>query len=362
MCSSSRAMGRRRTCLRRGPRARVRHEGRLVSGDVCERGEARRLQPRRSHVGHAHAPARGHSRQSRPAALLQGMRSLVDRLEPITGASVDEIIPSQLSYSGFQAVLKLLLSDACRSGTCISFLKASRESRRTCAGGAARRACAHAHGRSRSAAISPTAASQGSAARQPVGSCVPPGLEARCQGRSCGIRHRSTLIEQFGQDASKAIRAQLDQGHQFVLVSAPDARPYVRMVTERLFPTLPCFRISKSRAASRFRRWARSRDHTHIGDGVPHLPRVLQGWKLHHADAGLWQSAHPAQVRLFLAVSTTLALAPFSCLSSKASSARQAFPRWAHSSCPRFWPALPSGPWAASSCWRSSSRGRWWPT
>ena len=31
----------------------------------------------------------------------------------------------------------------------------------------------------------------------------------------------------------------MEQGHQFALVSAPDARPYVRMVTERLFPMLP---------------------------------------------------------------------------------------------------------------------------
>ena len=31
----------------------------------------------------------------------------------------------------------------------------------------------------------------------------------------------------------------MDQGHQFVLVTAPDARPYVRMIIERLFPTLP---------------------------------------------------------------------------------------------------------------------------
>ena len=47
------------------------------------------------------------------------------------------------------------------------------------------------------------------------------------------------LIEQFGQEASKAIRGHMDQGHQFALVAAPDARPYVRMITERLFPTLP---------------------------------------------------------------------------------------------------------------------------
>ena len=29
------------------------------------------------------------------------------------------------------------------------------------------------------------------------------------------------------------------QGESIVLVTAPDARPYVRMIIERLFPTLP---------------------------------------------------------------------------------------------------------------------------
>ncbi|HTV69397.1 MAG TPA: flagellar biosynthesis protein FlhA [Rhizobiaceae bacterium] len=46
-------------------------------------------------------------------------------------------------------------------------------------------------------------------------------------------------LEEFGQDATKAIRAHLDAGERFVLVTAPDARPYVRMIIERLFPTLP---------------------------------------------------------------------------------------------------------------------------
>ncbi len=47
------------------------------------------------------------------------------------------------------------------------------------------------------------------------------------------------LIEKFGQEASKVIRTLMDQGHKFVLVAAPEARAYVRMVTERLFPNLP---------------------------------------------------------------------------------------------------------------------------
>jgi flagellar biosynthesis protein FlhA len=46
-------------------------------------------------------------------------------------------------------------------------------------------------------------------------------------------------IEQFGNEATKAIREQLERGNGFVLVTAPDARPYVRMIVERLFPTLP---------------------------------------------------------------------------------------------------------------------------
>ncbi len=46
-------------------------------------------------------------------------------------------------------------------------------------------------------------------------------------------------LEEFGQDASKVIRKHLEAGERFVLVTAPDARPYVRMIVERLFPTLP---------------------------------------------------------------------------------------------------------------------------
>jgi flagellar biosynthesis protein FlhA len=46
-------------------------------------------------------------------------------------------------------------------------------------------------------------------------------------------------LEEFGQEATKAIRSHLDAGDRFVIVTAPDARPYVRMIIERLFPTLP---------------------------------------------------------------------------------------------------------------------------
>jgi flagellar biosynthesis protein FlhA len=47
------------------------------------------------------------------------------------------------------------------------------------------------------------------------------------------------MVDQFSAEAAPAIRERMDKGHAFVLVTTPEARPYVRMVVERLFATLP---------------------------------------------------------------------------------------------------------------------------
>jgi flagellar biosynthesis protein FlhA len=47
------------------------------------------------------------------------------------------------------------------------------------------------------------------------------------------------MVEQFGSEASAVIRERMDQGHSFAIVASPEARPYVRMMVERLFTTLP---------------------------------------------------------------------------------------------------------------------------
>ena len=47
------------------------------------------------------------------------------------------------------------------------------------------------------------------------------------------------LIEQFANELSSAVRTLVDKGEQFALVTAPEARPYVRMIVDRLFPVLP---------------------------------------------------------------------------------------------------------------------------
>jgi len=168
------------------------------------------------------------------------MRSLVDRLEPEYRRLVDEIIPSQLSYSGLQAVLKLLLAERIS----IRNLHLILESIAEIAPHVRRAEQLAEHVRMRMAQqICGDLADAGvlkvlrlgnrwdvafhqSLKRDPKGDVVEFDIDPR-------------LIEQFGAEASKIVRSLLDQGHQFVLVSAPEARPYVRMVTERLFPTLP---------------------------------------------------------------------------------------------------------------------------
>ncbi len=47
------------------------------------------------------------------------------------------------------------------------------------------------------------------------------------------------LIEEFSTEASAVIRSLMDKGKNFALVTSPDARPYVRLITERLFANLP---------------------------------------------------------------------------------------------------------------------------
>ena len=46
------------------------------------------------------------------------------------------------------------------------------------------------------------------------------------------------LMEQFAAEASAAIRKRMDERRLFALVTAAETRPYVRMIIERMFPTL----------------------------------------------------------------------------------------------------------------------------
>ena len=52
-------------------------------------------------------------------------------------------------------------------------------------------------------------------------------------------RRERRIIEQFAADLTAAVKVPLERGEQFALVTAPEARPYVRMIVDRLFPALP---------------------------------------------------------------------------------------------------------------------------
>ena len=46
-------------------------------------------------------------------------------------------------------------------------------------------------------------------------------------------------LEKFANDATRQIKPLLESGRTFVLATAPEARPYVRMIIDRVFPNLP---------------------------------------------------------------------------------------------------------------------------
>lgn len=66
------------------------------------------------------------------------------------------------------------------------------------------------------------------------------GRDPEVGGRTLMLPRRERRnIEQFANELSSAVRTLVDRGEQFALVTAPEARPYVRMIVDRLFPALP---------------------------------------------------------------------------------------------------------------------------
>jgi flagellar biosynthesis protein FlhA len=168
------------------------------------------------------------------------MRALLDRLEPEYRRLIEEISPSQISYSGIQAVLKLLLAERISVRNLHLILEAIAE----IAPHVRRAEQLAEHVRVRLAQqICGDLADGGVLKVLRLGNrwdlAFHQSLKRDGNGEVVELDIDPRLVEQFGQEASKVIRGHMDQGHQFVLVAAPDARPYVRMVTERLFATLP---------------------------------------------------------------------------------------------------------------------------
>jgi len=168
------------------------------------------------------------------------MKALIERLDPEYRKLSDEICSSHITYPGLQAVLKLLLAERVSIRNLHLIIEAIAEIaphiRRT------EQIVEHVRIRM---------------AQQICGDLSDAGvLKVLRLGNRWDLAFHQALkrdpkgevrefdidprqLEEFGQEAAKVIRSHLDAGERFVLVTAPEARPYVRMIIERLFPTLP---------------------------------------------------------------------------------------------------------------------------
>ena len=168
------------------------------------------------------------------------MRALLDRLEPEYKRLIEEIIPTHMSYSGLQAVLKLLLAERVSVRNLSLILEAIAE----IAPHVRRSEQIVEHVRMRMAQqICGDLLHQGKLGVLRLGNqwdlAFHQALKRDAKGEVIEFDIDPRLVEQFATEATKMIREKMDLGENFVLVAAPDARPYVRMMIERIFVNLP---------------------------------------------------------------------------------------------------------------------------
>ncbi len=168
------------------------------------------------------------------------VRNLLDGLDPEYKRLLDDICPSQISYSGLQSVLKLLLAERVSIRNLSLILEAIAE----IAPHARRAEQLVEHVRVRIAQqICGDLAEGGALNVLRLGNkwdiAFHQSLKRDAKGDVVEFDIDPRLVEQFGTEASEAIKARMGQVHTFAVVTAPDARPYVRMIIERMFSSLP---------------------------------------------------------------------------------------------------------------------------
>jgi len=168
------------------------------------------------------------------------MKALLDRQDPEYRKLADEICTSHISYPGLQAVLKLLLAERVSIRNLHLIIEAIAE----IAPHVRRTEQIVEHVRVRMAQQICGDLSEGGVLkvlrlgnRWDLAFHQALKRDAKGEVREFDIDPRQ--LEEFGQEATKVIRGLLEAGERFVIVTAPDSRPYVRMIIERLFSTLP---------------------------------------------------------------------------------------------------------------------------
>lgn len=167
------------------------------------------------------------------------MRILLDRLGPEYRKLLEDICPVHLSFSGLQSVLKLLLAERVSISNLDLILEAVAE----IAPHMRRAEQIVEHVRMRMAQqICGNLAVDGVLNVLRLGShwdiVFHQALKRDAKGEIAEFDIDPRELEKFGTQAAAAIRERMEQGEQFVLITSVEARPYVRMIVERMFPTL----------------------------------------------------------------------------------------------------------------------------
>ncbi|TFV40942.1 flagellar biosynthesis protein FlhA [Bradyrhizobium frederickii] len=168
------------------------------------------------------------------------MRALLDRLDPEYKRLVEDLCPSQISYSGLLAILKILLAERVSIRNLHLILEAIAE----IAPHVRRSEQVAEHVRMRLAQqICGDLSDNGVLNVVRLGNrwdlAFHQSLKRDAKGDVVEFDADPRLIEQFATEASAAIRKFTESGTSVVLAVTPEARPYVRMILERVFPTLP---------------------------------------------------------------------------------------------------------------------------
>jgi flagellar biosynthesis protein FlhA len=168
------------------------------------------------------------------------MRGLLDRLDPEYKRLVEDLCPSQISYSGLLAILKILLAERVSIRNLHLILEAIAE----IAPHVRRSEQVAEHVRTRLAQqICGDLSDNGVLNVVRLGNrwdlAFHQSLKRDAKGDVVEFDADPRLIEQFATEASAAIRKFTENGTNVVLAVTPEARPYVRMILERVFPTLP---------------------------------------------------------------------------------------------------------------------------
>ncbi len=167
-------------------------------------------------------------------------RFLLDQLDVDYRRLLDELVPSQISYSGLQGILKSLLAERVSIRNIQLILEAVAE----IVPQVQRSEQIVEHVRARlSQQICGDISDAGVLKLIRLGpkwdGAFSRGLKKDGRGEVIEFDIEPSEIEVFGDEAAKTIGQYMDAGERCAVLTTPDARPFVRMIIERLFPTMP---------------------------------------------------------------------------------------------------------------------------